>query len=55
MGFEIKKINVGFTNLVYSAGNKYIIKICNNKLIKMIGERQEIGNQVGTIIWIEKR
>ena len=28
---EIKKINVGFTNLVYSAGNKYIIKICNNK------------------------
>jgi len=30
-GLEIKKINVGFTNLVYSAGNKYIIKICNNK------------------------
>lgn len=30
-GLEIKKINVGFTNLVYSASNKYIIKICNNK------------------------
>lgn len=30
-GLEIKTINVGFTNLVYSAGNKYIIKICNNK------------------------
>ena len=30
-GLEIKKINVGFTNLVYCAGNKYIIKICNNK------------------------
>lgn len=30
-GLEIKKINAGFTNLVYSAGNRYIIKICNNK------------------------
>lgn len=28
---EIKKMNIGFTNLVYNAGNKYIIKICNNK------------------------
>lgn len=30
-GLEISKINIGFTNLVYSVGNKYIIKICNNK------------------------
>ena len=28
---NITKINVGFTNLVYSADDKYIIKICNNK------------------------
>ena len=27
----IKKINVGFTNLLYSVDNKYIVKICNNK------------------------
>ncbi len=28
---NISKINVGFTNSVYSADDKYIIKICNNK------------------------
>ncbi len=28
---NISKINAGFTNYVYSADDKYIIKICNNK------------------------
>ena len=28
---KIKKIDVGFTNLLYLIDNKYIIKICNNK------------------------
>jgi len=28
---EIKKINIGFTNSVYSVDDKYIIKICDNK------------------------
>lgn len=30
-GTEIEKINIGFTNSVYSVDDKYIIKICNNK------------------------
>ena len=28
---NIKKINIGFTNTIYSIDNKYIIKICTNK------------------------
>ena len=28
---EIKKINIGFTNSVYSVDDNYIIKICDNK------------------------
>lgn len=28
---EVKKINVGFTNTLYSLDNKYILKICNKK------------------------
>lgn len=28
---DVSKINIGFTNLIYSIGNEYIIKICNNK------------------------
>lgn len=32
---NISKINAGFTNSVYSADDKYIIKICNNKKNEM--------------------
>lgn len=28
---EVKKINIGFTNTLYSLDNKYILKICSKK------------------------
>ena len=48
---NISKINVGFTNSVYSADDKYIIKICNNKENEAIFENEiefyknNIGNK----------
>lgn len=37
----ITKINAGFTNLIYSADDKYIIKICKNK-----GNEERFNNEI---------